>query len=254
MTRYLLFLLCLVSAAAGNAQVLIQGRVFDISKKTPLESVAVLTNGGRGAITDSTGTFSLNARETDTIYFSYMGKNTNKFAVRNITERLNFNISIHVAANELPGVTVKSRNYLLDSIQNRKDYAKVFNYKKPTLSLSTNPNYTPGGVGAAFDLEAIINMFRFKYNRQMLSLQKRMVQREQDKYIDKRFSKWFVTRLTGLQGASLDSFMMFYRPAYEFLQGLNDIELGVYIEASYKHFERVRRGELLLPPKQDIGN
>jgi hypothetical protein len=250
MIRCLLFILCFLTTGIAGAQVMIQGKVFDVSKKMPLESVAVLTNSGRGAITDSTGTYILNAKETDTIFFSYMGKNTNKFAVKDITERLNFNISIHVVSNELPGVTVKSRNYLIDSIQNRKDYAKVFNYRKPTLSLSTNPNYTPGGLGAAFDLEAIINMFRFKYNRQMLSLQKRLVQQEQDKYIDKRFSKWFVTRLTRLQGGSLDSFMMFYRPPYEFLLTVNDLELGIYIEESYKHYERVKRGELL-PPKQN---
>jgi hypothetical protein len=180
-----------------------------------------------------------------------MGKNTNRFAVKDITERSNFNISIHVVSNELPGVTVRSRNYLIDSIQNRKDYAKAFNYKRPALSVVTNRNYTPGGVGAAFDLDAIINMFRFKYNSQMLSLQRRLVQQEQDKYIDKRFSKWFVTRLTKLQGGSLDSFMVYYRPDYDFLLSVNDIELGVYIEESYRHFERVRKGELLLLPVRE---
>jgi hypothetical protein len=251
MNRYLLILLFSFACAAVNSQVLIQGKVFDISKKTPLESVAVLTTSGRGAITDSTGFYSLNARETDTVYFSYMGKNTNRFAVKDITERSNFNISIHVVSNELPGVTVRSRNYLIDSIQNRKDYAKAFNYKRPALSVVTNRNYTPGGVGAAFDLDAIINMFRFKYNRQMLSLQRRLVQQEQDKYIDKRFSKWFVTRLTKLQGGSLDSFMVYYRPDYDFLLSVNDIELGVYIEESYRHFERVRKGELLLLPVRE---
>jgi hypothetical protein len=159
-----------------------------------------------------------------------------------------------VVSNELPGVTIRSRNYLIDSLQNRKDYAKAFNYKKPSLGVVTNRNYTPGGVGAAFDLDAIINMFRFKYNRQMLSLQKRLVQQEQDKYIDKRFSKWFVTRLTKLQSASLDSFMLLYRPDYEFLLTVNDIELGLYIEESYKHFQRVRKGEMLLFPNREVLN
>lgn len=254
MLRFLLFLSCIFFLGTGNAQVLIQGRVFDVSKRNPLESVAVITSSGRGAITDSTGRYTVNAKETDTIYFSYAGKNTNKFPVKDITDPLNFDISIHVVANELPGVTVRSRNYLLDSIQNRKDYAKVFNYRKPTLSLVTNQNYTPGSVGAAFDLDAIIDMFRFKHNRQMESLQRRLIQQEQDKYTDKRFSKWFITRLTGLKGASLDTFMLFYKPSYEFLVGLNDLELGVYIEECFKHFERVRKGELLLPPRQDPGN
>jgi hypothetical protein len=249
MLRLFSFIIFISIASISNAQVLIQGRVFDISKKTPLESVAALTNSGRGAITDSLGRYTLNVKETDTIYFSFMGKNTNKFPVAEIKDHLNFDISIHVMANELPGVTVKNRNYLLDSIQNRKDYAKIFNYRKPTLRLSTNPNYTPGGVGAAFDLTEIINMFRFKRNRQILSLQKRLVQQEQDKYIDKRFSKRFITKITGLQAGSLDSFMLFYRPPYEFLLAVNDLELGVYIQKCYKHFEGVRKGEFIRPPR-----
>lgn len=248
------FVLLILGSWAAKAQVLVQGRVYDISKKTPLEAVAVLTNTGRGALTDSLGRYSLVAKDTDTIYFSFMGKSTNKFAVRDIRDHLNFDISIHVIANELPGVTVKNRNYLMDSIQNRKDYAKVFNYRKPTLRLSTNPNYTPGGVGAAFDLEELINMFRFKRNRQIASLQERLLQQEQDKYIDKRFSKRFITRVTGLKEGALDSFMIFYRPSYEFLLAVNDLELGVYIQQCQDHFIRVRRGELLEPPRQQVFN
>lgn len=235
----------------GRAQVLVQGRVFDISKRTPLESVAVMTSSGRGTITDSLGRYSLNAKETDTIFFSYIGKNTNKFLVREITDPLNFDISLHVAAHELPGVTVRTRNYLLDSIQNRKDYAKVFNYRKPSLSIVSNPNFTPGGVGAAFDLDAIINMFRVKYNRRMESLQRRLLQQEQDKYIDKRFTKWFVTKLTGAKGAALDSFMLFYRPSYDMLLNLNDLEFGLYIQACYRQFDLIRKGEMLPPVRRE---
>jgi len=251
MLRNLLLLLLILAAGIAKAQIQVQGRVFDISKKTPLESVAVLTSSGKGTLTDSMGRFSVYARETDTIYFSYVGKNTNKFLVKDIADPLNFDISLHIVANELPGVTVRTRNYLLDSIQNRKDYAKVFNFKRPTLSVVTDRNYTPGGVGAAFDLDAIINIFRFKYNRRMESLQKRLLQQEQDKYIDKRFSKWFITKLTGAKGATLDSFMMFYRPTYELLLQLNDLELGVYIQEAYKQFDRIRKGEMLPPMKPE---
>ncbi|MCE3282655.1 MAG: hypothetical protein K0Q66_1392 [Chitinophagaceae bacterium] len=155
-------------------------------------------------------------------------------------DHLSFEISIHVVATELPGVTVKNRNYLIDSIQNRKDYAKIFNYKKPTLKRATTVGFTPGGVGVAFDLQALIQMFQFRKNRQMLAFQKRLLQEEQDKYVDKRFSKRYITRLTGLQGVALDSFMLLYRPAYEFVLGVNDLELGVYIQMSFEHFELVR--------------
>ena len=229
-----------------------QGKVFDISKRSPLESVTVLSTSGKGTYTDSLGRYSINLEETDSLFFSYSGKNTNKFAVSDIKDHLHFDISIHVMVNELPGVTVKNRNYLLDSIQNRKDYAKVFNYRKPALRLSSNANYTPGAVGAAFDLTEIINMFRVKRNRQIESLQRRLLQQEQDKYIDKRFSKRFVGKVTGFQAEELDSFMLFYRPAYDFLLTVNDLELGMYIQECMEHFERVRKGEFIPPPKIEV--
>lgn len=252
MLRLPAIIVFLFFAVTGKAQVLVQGKVFDISKRSPLEAVTVLTTSGKGTITDSLGRYTINLKETDTLFFSYLGKNTNKFAVTDIKDHQHFDISIHVMVNELPNVTVKNRNYLLDSIQNRKDYAKFFNYKKPTLSLSTNPNYTPGGLGAAFDLDEIINMFRFKRNRQYESLQRRLLQQEQDKYIDKRFNKRFVGKVSGYQAEVLDSFMLFYRPAYEFLLTINDLELGIYIEECKVHFERVRKGELIMPPKIEV--
>jgi len=226
--------------------VVIQGRVFDITKKTPLESVTVLSNSGRGTITDSLGRFYINVKETDTIYFAFQGKNTNKFAVSDIKDQPSFEISIHVIANELPGVTVKNRNYLLDSIQNRKDYAKVFNFQKPGLRLSQN-GYSGFGVSVGFDLNEIINMFRFKRNRQILSLQKRLLQQEQDKYIDKRFSKRFVIQLTALKTPELDTFMNRYRPTYEFLLTVNDLEFGYFVGQCFIHYKKMKEVELSLP-------
>ncbi|RXK80597.1 hypothetical protein [Filimonas effusa] len=57
----------------------------------------------------------------------------------------------------------QSSDYKQDSIQNRKDYAKIFNFRKPGLRLSTSPpsTYTPGSLTVGLDLEELINAFRF---------------------------------------------------------------------------------------------
>ncbi len=248
--RYLIVFITFFLAINAKSQLQVQGRVFDVTRKTPLESVAVLSTNGKGAITDTAGRFTISVRDIDTIYFSYQGKNTNRFAVRDISDLLNFEISIHVIANELPGVTVQNRNYRIDSIQNRKDYAKVFNYRKPTLKTVTNT--TPGSLGVAFDLTEIINMFRFKRNRQILSLQKRLIQQEQDKYIDKRFSKRFVIKLTALKSPELDTFMNRYRPTYDFLQTMNELELGHFIGLCFKHYKATKGYEMVLPKSQTL--
>jgi hypothetical protein len=70
----------------------------------------------------------------------------------------------------------------------------------------------------------------------MLSFQQRLLQDEQDKYIDHRYSKYLVKRLTKLDGKELEDFMTFYRPSYEEVQAMNDLELGYYIEQCYKNY------------------
>lgn len=222
--------------------VTVSGTVYDITARKPIEAVAVLSSSGRGAITDSAGRYSLIVKDNDSVWFSMLGKTTMKYAVDTIKNPSEFNVSILIRAAELPEVKVRNNYYKLDSLQNRQDYAKYFNYKKPTLSIvSASPGYnTTPGVTAGFDLDAIINMFRFKYNRSMEALQKRLIQQEQDKYIDHRFSKQFVRKITKLQPPELDSFMIHYRPEYGFLQTVNDLELGYYIEKSFEHYKANR--------------
>lgn len=215
----------------------ISGTVYDVSARTPIESVMVYSTSGHSTFTDSTGRYSFTVVSTDSIWFKMLNKSTMKFPIDTIKNTSQFDIMIHVRSVELPEVKVKTKNYRLDSIENRKDYAKYFNYHKPTLKLSTDHNYNPGSVGAGFDLDEIINMFRFKRNRSLEALQKRLLLQEQDHYVDHRFSKNFVIKLTKLKEPQLDDFMNKYRPDYELLKLLNDIELGYYIEKCFDQYK-----------------
>ena len=71
-----------------------------------------------------------------------------------------------------------------------------------------------------------------------MALQRRLLQQEQDAYIDHRFKKLFVIKLTGLSGVALDSFMVAYRPDYEFLLTMNDLEFGYYIERCFDLYKQ----------------
>ncbi len=230
----ILILSCIIYSSAANAQTkTISGNVYDATKRTPLEAVSVITTKGLGTITDSLGYYHISLTEKDTLYFSYLGKGTNKFAVKDITTPHQFDISLQVTVNELPTVTIKTRNYILDSLQNRKDYEKAFNYKKPRLETTSEGNLS---------VTSIINLFRKKKMRQMMSLQKRLVDQEQDKYIDKRYSKRLVLKLTGLKDSTLENFMRTYRPGYHYVLSLNDLELGLYIQNCYKHYTLIQQG------------
>ena len=212
--------------------VTISGTVYDITKKTPVEYVSVLGNHGKGTSTDSTGHYEITLRETDSIYFSFLNKPTPKYAVKNIQNTEAFNISIQKKIGELPDITIKQRNYKLDSMRNRDEYAKIFNYKKPGIGITINP-----GLAAGLDLDEFIRMFQFKRNRRMLSFQKRLLMEEQEKYVNHRFSKTLVKKLTNLSLPQLDSFMVEYRPTLMMVQQMNDLELGQFVIEAFKYYK-----------------
>ena len=216
----------------------VSGTVYDYFSRKPVEAVSVFASSGKFTITDSLGKYTLSVSNKDSIWFSYLAKNTMKYLVDTISNPSAFEIGLYIDAHWLPTVFVKSSNYFLDSMQNRLDYAKVFNFRKPGLAVSTSPpsTYVPGALTAGIDLDALINSFRFKHNRQMLSLQQRLIEQEHDKYINHRFTKFFVKSITKLTSLELDTFMMYARPSYELLQTMNDLEFGYYIEVQYDSY------------------
>ncbi|SFQ12439.1 peptidase associated/transthyretin-like domain-containing protein [Parafilimonas terrae] len=238
-----LFLLLTITV---RSQVVISGTVSDYYSKAPLTAVTIQTVQGRHTISDSLGHYSIYVGRNDSVWFSYLNKQTQKYPSDTITHPQNFDIALYVDAKWLPEVKVQTRDYRFDSVTNREAYVKAFNYRKPGIRFSQSSpsaqSYVPGSVTAALDLDEIINAFRFRRNKQMLSFQQRLLQDEQDKYIDHRYTKYLVKRLTKLDSTELNSFMDFYRPSYEELQLMNDLELGYYIEQCYKNYMFLKRG------------
>ncbi|MET0635452.1 MAG: hypothetical protein ABWZ25_05465 [Chitinophagaceae bacterium] len=233
------FLCCLLIAAApALAQYKVRGTVYDSTRNYPIELVSVLSTNGNGTITNADGHYEINVGEKDSIWFSYLNKPTVKFPVMRIQNTFAFDISLNVNVPILKEVYIRRRNYRQDSIRNREEYAKVFNYSKPGLHAVT-PAY---GQAAGFDLESIIAAFNVKKIRSMRSFQQRLIQQEQDKFLDHRFNKALVRRLSGLTEPALDSFMTLFRPAYIFVLRADDYTFQLYIKESA---ERFRKG---LPP------
>lgn len=131
----------------------------------------------------------------------------------------------------LPEVKIEPVNYRMDSLQNRIDYAKAFNYKKPDLR-SIVPVV---GLTIIVDIDELIRALQYKKKRRALDFQRRLLQQERDKFIDHRFSKSLVTRITGLTGAERDSFMIRHRPTYEFTKAASEYDLGFYIKESFEN-------------------
>lgn len=229
-------------ALIGHAQYTqLQGRVVDYNNFRPLEGVLVMNNGKIEALTDSLGKYSIQVKKSDTVSFSFQGKSTMKYLVDTISNPHSFDLGILVKLHQLPNVTLKSSDYRQDSIENRETYAKYFNYKKPGISFNAPNSYVPGALTVGIDLQDLINSFRFKRNQRLESLQQRLIQQEQDRYISHRFNKRFIRQLTNIADEDLVYFMDFYKPEFAVLQTMNEIELGYYIQQCYQHFIRLKK-------------
>ena len=168
--KYLFLTILILSTANFYAQN-ISGKVeADIPS---IQEINVrLLNTNFKTQTDSLGHYQILVKAKDSVWFSLFGKHTQKYTIDTIEDLQHFNIMIHVTGYDLPEVRVRNSYYKLDSMQNRADYAKFFNYSAPGLKLSNNQNLLgPNGLTIGFDLDEIINMFRVKRNRNLQFLQ-----------------------------------------------------------------------------------
>jgi hypothetical protein len=233
----------------ARAQTVIHGTVFNMYRTRPLEAVSVVSTSGRGTVTDSNGNYALVVEPTDSISFSYLGRSTVKYPVSSINTQASFDIALHVNPTELNPVRVAPRNYHLDSLRNREEYARVFDFKKPGLTIS-GPESGGGGVG--FDLDALINVFRFTRTRRMVAFQKRLIEEEQDKFVDHRFNHSTVKKITHLDGNDLDTFMIKYRPSYEFTKISTDYEFYDYIKLAFNQYKEDKRRGTMRKPREQV--
>ena len=222
-----------------SAQIVVSGTVLDKGKINFVEGVTVMSTANKITFTDSLGKYSLQTKSGDSIYFVYNNKPTQKFAVSKIPNAGQFDISLHISVKSKYGilkeVVVYAKNYKQDSLENRQNYGEVFSFRKNGIGTSISPG---GGVG--LDANELINMLRFKRNKRLKAFQERLEKDEQEKYITYRFNKIFVRRITQLSGASLDSFLVWYRPSYEFTSNSSELEFNQYILNASYHYRRMK--------------
>jgi hypothetical protein len=235
----LLIVLSLSIAAGGRVwgQVTLHGTVYNMYRTRPLDRVSVVSSSGQGTTTDSNGYYQITVSYEDSIYFSYLGRATIKYPVKDINTLSDFDIALHVDPTELKEVRVMPRSYHDDSLQNRKDYEKYFDFKKPNPFTITDGS-AGLGMGAGFDLDQIIRYFQFDRTRRLKAFQRRLEEDEQDKYVDHRFNPSIVLKVTHLQGDELDSFMVKYRPSYSFCKRATDYDLLEYTKLAFTEYQK----------------
>ena len=241
-----LFLLVLLLHALPvtkvTGQIIISGTVYDSTKLYVVPGVNVSSTSGLITTTDSLGAYHINVSENDSLSFFYRGKSTVKFPVKTIGNYTAFDISLRIRINAkyklLQGVTVFADTYHRDSAENRMEYAKIFNFEKPGIRSTYEP-----GAAAGLDLDELINMFNFRKKKQNIAFQKRLVEDEQDRYVNYRFSSKVIHRITGLSGDTLTRYKKFYTPSYMFVVSSTLAQFYEYIlntSYAFKKEERIQ--------------
>ncbi len=235
--RILFFSVVLLLSLSAKTQIIVSGVVYDSTKQYVVPGVIVKSTGGGSTLTDSLGAYHINTSEKDSISFYYGNKPTQKFPVKTISNYNEFDISLRVKVFEkyrvLKEVKVFTKSYRQDSIENRRTFAKYFDYERPTLRTNTVPGTPPG-----LDINELISMFRFRRNKMNQSFQKRLIAEEQEKYVDYRFNNTLLKRVTGLSGEQLAKYKLLYRPDYEFLVTATELEYYEYLLASAERFKK----------------
>jgi hypothetical protein len=235
--KTIFFLLFILLANFVTGQIIISGTVYDSTKLYVVPGVIVRSTGGGSTITDSLGIYHINTNEKDSISFYYANKPTQKFPVKDIGNYNDFDISIQTRVFEkyklLKEVKVYSKNYRQDSAENRQSYSKIFDHQKPGIKST----YTPGGP-AGLDIDELINIFHFRRNKMNLAFQKRLIEEEQDKYVDYKFNNKLLKRVTGLTGDTLEKYKREYKPPYEFIATATELEFYEYILKSADQFKK----------------
>jgi len=238
-----IFLLLLAGLQPVLAQqVKLTGMVVDADTKNGLPAVTIINKRTQtGTISNETGRFFIEAMPGDTIEFSMLS-----YYKKNIvtpTEPTNINVYLPKRIFGLQQINVRGKNYHQDSLAIRDEYGKYFNYKKPGAldvlkTLPANP------------VTALSYLVPSKTRKRKEQFHEQLLYWEKEKFIDYRYSPELVQKMTKLESPELDSFMLHYRPGYNFIQNATDYDLLLYIKQTFEQYKQ----EKGLPPKQEESN
>lgn len=230
--RILLIILIISTSLVAKSQIWLTGKVYDSTRMVTIPAVKVTTKKGEMTFTDSIGRYGINVSKDDSISFTYRGKSTNFFPVRQINYPAGFDIALQVIVQDryqtLREIVVVGKTYRQDSLENRERYRKIFEFETGGLQLTSSGNLDPN---------SLIGAFKFRKNKVMRSFQSRLVIEEQQKFIDSRFTKGLVRQITGLNERDLERFMKLWRPTYELVAFAEEYQFHQYILDASRYFK-----------------
>jgi hypothetical protein len=222
--------LLLVISTGAIAQRL-HGKIYSLPADSLLSGVNIL-NAGKHLSTQSTmgGSYEIAVDEGDTVIFSSIGYRPDTLPVAYYMLSNSYDITLVPATGTLSAITLYSYDrFRKDSLQRRSEYGYLLDQKNTLVNRKTASK----GFGITI---SPLSYFSAKQKAQR-KLKKRLKEQEKESFIDSRFSKQFVYRITGLAPSSLKLFMALYRPSYTFCRKSGEDEMILYVSEKLKLFK-----------------
>jgi hypothetical protein len=226
-----LVLLFLLISFCGSAQTFLTWKVRKKESTDILISVSIQNFTQRKHdLSDEGGNYRIPAKEGDLLIFSHVGYVTDTVMVTSTMLAGDCPIYMETRVMALPSFQVGSlSNYQLDTTARREEYRWV--YEHETVQ-RMEKNRKGDGVGVSLDL--FRNASKGDQDRE--KLKKRLLREEEEHYVDYRYNREYISRLTRLKGDDLQKFMEQYRPSYDYARKAANVDILIFINDSFKKF------------------
>ena len=223
-----------------DAEQVLAGKIVDKENLEALPGVHILNKNKRqGTVSDIDGNFYIKISETDTLTFSFVGYSQHFFVLGdNIKDKTQNKVIIQLSRSLVELESVKVFAY-----KNERDFKNaIINLELPDENAGDVriPGYYYGpkkpvkpGVGSPISFLA--NKFgkRAKMERKFNELKK---ENENRSYLNSKYNREIVSRITGLKDQELDNFMKHCTLSDSFIDDASEYEIIVAINRCYKDF------------------
>ncbi len=230
---FLAGLIMLTGHFSSYTQTVLKGKVVDeIYDRVVMGASVVNKTQNKSSRSDAGGNYIIPAGEGDIVLFSSVGYEPDSITVTHDMLAGTYDIALVRKVVLMEEVEVGELNaYQVDSISRREEFDSVLT-RRETRLVGGKGNSPTDGVGVTF---SPISRYS-KEEKNLRRFKKTYEKQEKEYYIDYKFSYSQIARVTGLTGDSLRTFMLKYRPAYDFCRKHTHSEMLVYINDSYRDF------------------
>lgn len=215
-----------------SGQQFLTGKIYKTNTSEHLVSVSIHNiTQQRYDLSEEDGSYRIQVLPGDHVSFSSVGYKADTITITASILTAAYPVYLDVRAQTLKAIRVgEFSNYQLDSMDRKKEYAWVYDHQNTPHMAKDRQG--ADGVGVT------LNIFRNTSSaaKQRIKLEKRLDKEEEDYFVDSRYNKDYVTKITKLKGDSLVEFMRKYRPSYDYCRKAANVDILVYINDSYKQY------------------